>query len=154
MKIVVSFLLGLALLLTGFPAHAVSLCTVQITTAVTGSAQTSVSGFGKPQSLTVQASFTYVASAATSADVYIQTSADSGVTWYDVADFQFTTASANKYGNYTGMTAVTTPVALTDGAISTNTGINGFLGDRFRCKVTTVGTYGSGTTLTVNVFTR
>jgi len=131
-----------------------TLCSVAVTTAVTGSIQTPVTGFGKVTALTIQAAFTYVASSATSCDAYIQTSADGGTTWADIANFHFTTASATQIVNVSGLTAVTTPVAITDGTISNNTVQQGMLGDRYRVKITSVGTYGAGTTLAVNVQAR
>ena len=131
-----------------------TLCSVAVTTAVTGSIQTAQTNFGKVTALTIQAAFTYVASAATSCDAYIQTSADGGTTWADIANFHFTTASATQIVNVSGLTAVTTPVAITDGTIANNTVQQGILGDRYRVKITSVGTYGAGTTLIVNVQAR
>ncbi len=130
------------------------LCNTAITTAVTGSIQTPWPGFGKVTALTIQAAFTYVASAATSVDAYIQTSLDGGTTWIDIANFQFTTASANKIVNVSGLTAVTTPTAITEGSLATNTVQQGVLGDRYRVKITSVGTYGAGTLITINVGAR
>ena len=130
------------------------LCSTAVTTAVTGSIQTPQTGFGKVTALTIQAAFTYVASAATSCDAYIQTSLDGGTTWADIANFHFTTASATNIVNVSGLTAVTTPTAITDGSIANNTVQQGILGDRYRVKITSVGTYGAGTTLAVNVQAR
>ena len=130
------------------------LCSTAVTTAVTGSIQTPQTGLGKVTALTIQAAFTYVASSATSCDAYIQTSVDGGTTWADIANFHFTTASATNFVNVSGLTAVTTPVAITDGSIANNTVQQGILGDRYRVKITSVGTYGAGTTLIVNVQAR
>src|SRR5574340_917901 len=96
--------LALSLCLSA-PAFATNICNVGITTAVTGSAQTAVGGFGTPAGLTIQGRFTYVASAATSADVYVQTTVD-GNNWADVADFHWTTSTAQSVVNLVGATVV------------------------------------------------
>lgn len=131
-----------------------TLATVQVTTAQSAVAQTAVTGLGKPQALSLQAIFTYVASAATSCDAYIQTSLDGGTTWYDIANFHFTTASAVKYQNVSGMTAVNASVAMLQASITNDTSINGVIGDRLRVVITSVGTYGSGTSVVVNAYAR
>ena len=130
-----------------------NLCNVAITTAVTGSIQTAVTGFGAPQAVSIQAAFTYVASAATSADAYVQTSID-GVHWVDIANFHFTTSSTTQYVNVSGLTAVTTPASITDGSIANNTVAQGILGPQYRVKITSVGTYGAGTTLQIDIQAR
>lgn len=131
-----------------------TLCNLGITAALTASVQTAVSGLGAPRSITFQAAFTYVADSATSVNAYVQTSVNGGVTWFDVAEFGFTTASATKYLNCNGDTAVASAASLTDGSLTANTSINGFLGDRYRVKITSVGTYGAGTQLRIDAFPR
>lgn len=126
-----------------------TICSLSITTAVTASVQTVATGFGKPLALDLQAKFTYVASAATSVTAYVQTTLDNGLSWMDVYCFQFTTASDTKVGNLSGLTPKTTPVSITDGTLTANTGLDGFLSDQYRVKVTSVGTYGAGTTLVI-----
>lgn len=130
-----------------------NLCNLAITTAVTGSIQTVYKGFSSPQAMTLQAKFTYVASAATSVDAYVQTTID-GVNWIDIAEFQFTTASATKVVNLSGLSTVTTPTAITSGSLTANTTQQGVLADWYRVVVTSVGTYGAGTTLTVDASAR
>ena len=103
-----------------------------------------------PRNLAVQFNFAY-GSGGTSADVYLQTSLDSGNTWTDIANFHVTTSAARKAINLNAQTPVTTQVALTDGSISANTAQDGLLGPQFRCKYTIVGTYAGATTLTVDV---
>jgi len=142
-----------ALLLAANSAQATSLCNVSITTAQTASIQTAVAGFGKPQALSIQAKFAYVASAATSADVYVQTTID-GINWVDIANFHYTTSSALQLVNVSGMTPVTVPANFTDGSIAANTVLQGVLGDQFRCKITSVGTYGAGTTMAIDIKAR
>lgn len=129
-----------------------ALCSVAVTTAVSASIQTAVPGFGKPQALTIQARLTYV-SGGTSVACYVQTTLD-GVNWIDIAEFDFTTASAQKVVNVSGLTAITTPVSVTDGSLTSNTVLQGVLGDQYRVKFTSVGTYGAGTTLAVDVYSR
>lgn len=130
-----------------------NLCNVAVTTAVTGSIQTAVTGFTSPQAVTIQAAFTYVASAATSVDAYVQTTID-GVHWQDIANFHFTTSSATQFVNVLGMTAVTTPATAADGTLASNTTQAGFLGTQYRVKITSVGTYGAGTTIQIDIQTR
>ena len=101
--------------------------------------------------MTIQAKFSYVASAATGLDAWVQTSLDGGLTWIDVAEFNFTTASATKVANVVALTAVPVPVAVTDGSMAANTTLQGVIGDLWRVKYTSVGTYGAGTTLVVTV---
>ena len=129
------------------------LCNTGITAAVTASVQTAVTGFSARQACTFQAAFTYV-SGGTSVDAYIQTTLNGGVTWFDVAEFNFTTASATKYQNVNADTAVNSSTALTDGTMTANTSINGFLGDQLRVKITSGGTYGAGTQLRIDAFGR
>lgn len=150
-KAFMSAWLAVALLL-GQVANATSLCSVAVTTAQTGVAQTAVTGFGTPSSLTIQGRFTYVASSATSADVYVQSTVD-GTNWIDIADFHWTTASASQVVNVTNA-ALTTPTAITDGSLASNTVLQGVLGAQYRCKVTSVGTYGAGTVIAVDVYAR
>lgn len=102
------------------------------------------------QRLTVQAKFVY-GSGGTSATAYVQTSLDDGSTWIDIACLQFTTSSATKIVNLTSGTAVTTVATPTDGSLTANTVVNGILGNQYRVKYASVGTYGGGTTLAVNV---
>jgi hypothetical protein len=105
---------------------------------------------GSPESATVQCNFTY-GSGGTSADVWIQTSLDGGLTWTDIAECGFTTSTARKLYNLSGMTPVTTVYTPTDGTLTANTAKDGIIGTWYRAKWTTVGTYAGGTTLTIDV---
>lgn len=120
-------------------------------TAATGATPLApaMTGIDKYRGVTVQAAFTYVASAATSVTAYVQTTLDGGTTWVDVIAFQFTTASATKIGNVRRTTPVTTLATPTDGTLTANTAVDGILGDQLRVKWTSSGTYGAGTTLTI-----
>ena len=82
----------------------------------------------------------------TSIDGYVQSSLDGGATWYDIANFHFTTTAAQALFNLSALTAVATQkTGLTDGALTANTAVDGVIGDRLRVKWTSVGTYSAGT---------
>ena len=102
-----------------------------------------------PRNLTLQANFVY-GSAGTTVDAYVQMSLDNGVTWCDVANFHFTTASARKVFNLSSLTPVTTQATPSDGALASNTAVDGLFGPLLCVKYVTTGTYAGGTTLTVD----
>lgn len=83
--------------------------------------------------------------------VYLQTSLDQGSTPIDIACLTFTTSSARKVVNLSALTPKTTALAPTDGTLSDDTCVDGVLGDRFRLKVISTGTYGGSTTLSGRV---
>lgn len=91
------------------------------------------------ESLTLQAVIT-VAGGGTTAKAWVQTSLDGGTTWVDIASFAFTTSTATRIYHLTPV-AVTSIATPTDGTLTDNTAVNGLLGDRFRVKLTTTGTY-------------
>ena len=93
-------------------------------------------------------------SGGTSGKVYIQTSLNQGSTWIDVVCVTFTTSSLDKVVNLSGLTPKTTAVVVTDGALGDDTCLGGFLGDRWRSKVTTIGTYAGSTSLSVRLVAR
>lgn len=104
-----------------------------------------------PRNLTAQAVFTY-GSGGTSVDAYLQTSVDGGATWFDIANFHFTTASAKALFNLSSQTPVTTQFTTpTDGSLTANTSKDGLVGPLFRVKLMSVGTYAGGTTLRIDV---
>lgn len=105
---------------------------------------------GAPLSAPIQCSFTY-GSGGTSTDVWVQTTLDGGQTWIDIANCHFTTSSARFAYNLTALTPVITEYTPTDGALSANTSVGGFIGQSMRVKYTTVGTYAGVTTLVVSV---
>ena len=105
------------------------------------------------ESVTLQANFTY-GSGGTNATVYIQTSLDGGGTWVDIACFQFTTSSSRQIANLSALTAVTTQYTATDGSLTANTCKDGIIGNLFRTKTTTTGTYAGSTTLRVDLISR
>lgn len=122
-----------------------------LTTALTGSTPAGAGGVaakaGRVEALALQAVFTY-GSGGTTCKAWVQTSLDGGTTWFDIASFAFTTASATRMYNLTdaAVTAIATPG---DAALADNTSVNGFLGPLFRVKITSTGTYAGSTTLTI-----
>lgn len=132
----------------------VTLYSATLTVALTAVAQAAAI-IGPAKFIELFANFVYV-SGGTSADVYIQTSIDGGTTWFDIANFHFLTTTAKKMSAIvidpaTAFTAGTVPGS---GALAANTVLNGIIGDRIRALVTTVGTYGGGTTLAIDVVTK
>lgn len=107
---------------------------------------------------TVQLNFRY-GSGGTSGKVFLQTSIDQadegsapGGTWTDIACFAFTTASESWTFNLSSAAkAVFTP---TDGALADDTIIDGVLGDRFRLKIVTIGTYAGQTIVSGRIAAR
>lgn len=131
------------------------LSTGTISTASSGNVTTAFSavreksGAQLPTSVTAYANFAY-GSGGTSVDVYVQTSFDGGSTWVDIANFHFTTSAGKRMYTLVS-TSVTSIVTPTDGSLSANTSLNGFLGPIYRAKWTSVGTYGGTTNLTVDL---
>lgn len=124
-----------------------------ITTAQTASTKTSVRGLARAKSITFECIFTY-GSGGTSATVYIQTSFDGGTTWVDIANFAHTTSSLSRAYNLSALTPVTTVYTVTDGSLTDNTAKDGLLGDQYRVKFTSVGTYAGSTTCKVVAIAR
>lgn len=129
-----------------------SLADTAITTALTGSAQTAIENLEGMLAASIQAKFAY-GSGGTTTKVYVQTTLDDGITWVDVASFAFTTASATKIVNLSGLTPKTTAVTPSDGALADDTCVDGVLGDALRVKLTTTGTY-VNTTLSCKLIAR
>lgn len=129
-----------------------SLCDLSITTALSGVAQTPIQNLDGILAATIEARFAY-GSGGTTAKAWVQVSPDDGATWIDIANFAFTTASATKVINLSGLTPVTTAITPTDGAMADNTVQDGILASLMRVKVTTTGTY-SNTILSVKVSVR
>lgn len=126
-----------------------TLASLPVTTALTASAQTAVTDLDSMTATTIEAVLQY-GSGGTSIDAVVQTSFDGGTVWLDVARFSFTTASATKVANLSGLLskAVTTYAALSGEGV-----LDGVLGDRLRAIVTSVGTYAE-TTLAVRAAVR
>lgn len=77
----------------------------------------------------------------TSVKAYLQTSLDQGTTAIDIACVVYATAAEVAAFNFSALTPKLTAVVSSDGALADDTAIDGILGDRFRLKVVTVGTY-------------
>jgi len=103
--------------------------------------------------LAAQATFVY-GSGGTTCKSWVQTSLDGGLTWIDIASFAFTTVTATKVSVLSLYIATAAALTPTDGSLADNTILNGLLGDRVRCKLTTTGTYGGNTTLALAMVTR
>ena len=103
-------------------------------------------------SLSFQARFAY-GSGGTTTRVYLQTSFDQGTTAVDIACILFETAGEVKLINLSGLTPKSQTVP-TDGAMSDDTLLDGFLGDRFRVKIISTGTYAGQTTLSTRIMAR
>lgn len=122
--------------------------TTTITAAVTGvTTGSAVLDTSLAQAVQLQAKFTYVAGG-TTAKFWVQTSFDGGLTWCDVVNFAFATATLTKVAQINVFLAAThaTP---TDAALADNTINNGLIGDLIRVKYTTTGTYSGGTTIEI-----
>jgi len=104
---------------------------------------------GVPNNALLQGKLTY-GSGGTTIDAWVQTSLDGGVTWCDVANFHFTTASARFVFNLSSTTVITTQATPTDGTMAANTSSSGLIGPRWRVKYSSTGTY-AGTTLEVDM---
>jgi hypothetical protein len=130
-----------------------TLLSTTITTAVTAQVTTplqlrEVQG-NMAQSIGLQGNFTY-GSGGTTADAWVQTSFDGGNSWCDVANFHFTLSSKRYFFNLSSLTPVTTEATPTDGALAANTANDGTIGQLWRVKYSSSGTYAGSTTLRVD----
>ena len=121
-------------------------------TVITGAVTVTGASIPVPEGLlylSAQATFAY-GSGGTTCKAFIQTSVDNGATWRDIACLAFTTASAKKTSAVSAFIALAAAVAVSDGALADDTIVNGLIGDLFRAKVVTTGTYAGGTTIQVS----
>jgi len=125
-----------------------TLAALGITTALTSSIQTEIEDLEGALSATLEARFAY-GSGGTTCFVKVQTMID-GTNWLDIARFDFTTASAVKVANISGLLskAVTAYAALSAEGV-----LDGVLGPSLRAVVTSTGTY-VDTSLSVRVNVR
>lgn len=84
----------------------------------------------------------------TNAKVYIQTSFDSGTTWFDIMCITFTTSDATKILSVNEVTAIASSATASAGALSDDTAVSGVIGNKARAMVVTTGTY-AGASLNV-----
>lgn len=101
----------------------------------------------------LQADFVY-GSGGTNLKAWVQSSADGGLTWYDIACFAFLLASKRRLFNLSARTAVASIATPGDAALADDTAVDGLLGDRLRVKYTSTGTYAGSSTLTVSAVPR
>jgi hypothetical protein len=134
-----------------------ALLNAPITTAVTAQVGSTfqlreTGGNAPPTIITLQGTLTYT-SGGTTADAWVQTTLDGGLTWNDLANFHFTTAAGRLVFNLNVVpvnTIIAQITSFTDGTLAANTAIAvPFFGSMFRVKYTTTGTY-VGTTLRVD----
>lgn len=87
-------------------------------------------------------------------DVYLQTSADAGTTWRDIAHKQFTTSTLKVFWQVAGDAAgATASLAASDAALAGDTVVQGPWGDRLRIKYAFAAGGSSGSyTLAVNAY--
>ena len=104
-------------------------------------------------SANIEIRFSYGAGG-TNCKVYVQTSLDQGTTWIDVICMLSTTASETLVFNLSALTAKTTGYAPTDGSLADDTSVDGILGDRWRVKLTTTGTYTTNTSVAIRLTAR
>ena len=112
-----------------------------------------LTGLDFTRGVLLQANFAYGAGG-TSVDAYVQSTADGGATWYDVANFHFTTTAEVRLYNLRSQTPVTSIATPGSGALTANTSIDGLLGDQIRVLWTSVGTYTGASNLTVSAVAR
>lgn len=121
-----------------------------ITTALSSQAQTAIEDLEGMLSATLVARFVY-GSSGTSVAALVQTSLDGGTNWIDIARFDFTTSSATKYANLSGLTY---KAAAAYASLSAEGQNDGLLGPMVRAVITSVGTYAGGTLLDLRMVAR
>jgi hypothetical protein len=126
-----------------------NLLTATITTPVTNAVTPMLQRRTQRYGVILQGNFIY-GSGGTSVDAWVQTSIDGGATWCDVANFHFVLASLRQIANLSSLTPVA-PYTPTDGTLAANTVKDGLIGDRWRVKYTSVGTFGGNTQLMIDL---
>lgn len=121
----------------------------QITVAQTVQAFTAITDLDGATAVTIECQFQY-GSGGSTASATVQTSFDGGLTWRDVARCDFTTSTAVKHFNLSGLLSKgATPYA----ALSVEGVNDGVLGNQLRAVVTSTGTY-ANTILSVRASVR
>lgn len=103
------------------------------------------------ESLTLHATFTR-AGGGTTTKAWVQTTLDGGTTWMDIANFAFTTSTAKAAIHLTA--AAATIVTPADASLADNTVVSGFLGEQFRVKLTTTGTYTGASSIVITAIAK
>lgn len=101
------------------------------------------------RAVVLEARFLY-GSGGTTAKAWVQTRLAGG-TWQDVASFAFTTAAATRFSVLNAAIAAAASAVVSDAALADNTIANGLIGDEWRVKYTTAGTYAGATSLAVDI---
>lgn len=122
----------------------------QITAALSAQQQTPIEDLEGMLSASIVARFLY-GSGGTTCNAVIETTLDGGTIWYSVARFDFTTSTAAKYANLSGLTA---KGATALGALGSEGVADGLLGPMVRAVITSTGTYAGGTLLDVRMVAR
>jgi hypothetical protein len=91
-------------------------------------------------------------SGGTSCYAAVETSLDQGVTWVQIARFDFTTSGLQKVMTVSGLTPRI--AAATAGSLAADTALDGVLGDRLRATVVSTGTYAGSTVVSVRANVR
>jgi hypothetical protein len=91
-------------------------------------------------------------SGGTSCYAVVETSLDQGVTWVQIARFDFTTSGLQKVMTVSGLTPRI--AAATAGGLAADTALDGTLGDRLRATVVSTGTYAGSTVVSVRANVR
>lgn len=123
--------------------------------AVTNQESTPITGLQGMKYVALEAKFVR-AGGGTTCKVWVQTSLDDGATWFDVACFAFTTATANKLHALVAVPATPFTPATAPGsaALADDTVLNGMLGDRLRTIMTTTGTYTGASSIEIHAVTK
>lgn len=121
-----------------------------ITTAASSGIKNTVTGLIGITSCIFQCIFKYGGALdSPTATVYIQTSLDSGKTWFDIANFAQAQVSLSRVMSINSATVRSLPFTATDGTLPNNTAQSGMIGDRLRVKFVSTGTYTNDTTCKV-----
>lgn len=129
-----------------------TLAAVNLTAPLTAQAQTmpvNADSLDGMTAVTLTAEFQY-GSGGTTCSAVVQTSFDGGTVWWDIARFDFTTATRKAACNLEGLLskAVSTYTALASEGV-----FDGVLGSELRCVLTSTGTY-VNTTLAIRASVR
>ena len=123
-----------------------------VTTAGT-QVTSSITGLDGMLAASISLAFLY-GSGGTTCDAFMQTSLDGGTVWQDVAQAAFTTASATKQFNVSGLTPKLTPATPGDGTLAADTAVDSVIGPMWRMKVVSVGVYGASTQVVARIVAR
>ncbi len=95
------------------------------------------------------------AAGGTNAKFWVQTSLDLGASWIDIMCFAFVTTTASLVmatNAYLATSAAS--ITPTDGSLADNTAVPGILGEYFRLKYTTTGTYSGASSISLNAIVK